>query len=47
MHVQINKMIIEVRDALILKHGENFLKLPVKDQDAMIIRAFFDAITEK
>lgn len=45
--VQINKMIIEIRNALILKHGENFLKLPVKKQDALIIKAYFDTITEE
>lgn len=46
-NIKVKKMIEDIRDALILEHGYNFLKLSVKDQEALIIKTYFDARTEE
>lgn len=44
--VKVHTLINEIREALILDHGPSFLKLSVKDQEALIIKSYFDTITE-
>lgn len=44
--VKVQTLINEIRDALILDHGYDFLKLSVKDQEALIIQTFFKSRTE-